>query len=218
MSAPDGSGAPAAATIRHVRPQDLDALYAISLATGDSGGDAAHLYEDPRLMGHIYAAPYAVLAPELVLVAEDEDGVGGYVLGVFDTLDWADRLEREWWPHLRERYPDPGDVPPGRRTADQRRAAIIHRPETPPAEVVARFPAHIHMNLLPRLQGRGLGTRLLETWLDNARTNSVTRIHVGVNRGNAHAVRFWRSRGFREIGLPGMPEGRTVWMGMELAA
>ncbi|HTN97708.1 MAG TPA: GNAT family N-acetyltransferase, partial [Nordella sp.] len=45
---------------RHFEPGDIDALYAISLATGHLGKDAAQLYDDPRLMGHVYAAPYAL--------------------------------------------------------------------------------------------------------------------------------------------------------------
>ena len=51
--------------IRPFQSDDLDALYRISLATGLAGGDASHLYEDAKLMGHIYAAPYAVLEPQL---------------------------------------------------------------------------------------------------------------------------------------------------------
>ena len=47
--------------IRPFRASDLEALYAISLATGHEGGDAAHLYADPKLMGHIYATSYALL-------------------------------------------------------------------------------------------------------------------------------------------------------------
>src|SRR3546814_8278604 len=57
--------------IRGYRPDDRDALYAVVLATGHEGGDAAALYRDPRLLGHVYAGPYAALHPELVLVADD---------------------------------------------------------------------------------------------------------------------------------------------------
>jgi hypothetical protein len=78
--------------IRPYQPDDLDALYAISLATGFEGGDASHLYDDPRLIGHIYSAPYAVLEPELALVVEDRDGVAGFVVGVTDTSAWERSL------------------------------------------------------------------------------------------------------------------------------
>jgi len=59
---------------------DFDALYAISLATADAGADASRLYHDKHLVGAIYSAPYATLDPDLVVVAADEEGVGGFVL------------------------------------------------------------------------------------------------------------------------------------------
>ena len=40
--------------IRLFKPADLNGIYAISLATGHEGGNASHLYEDGKLMGHIY--------------------------------------------------------------------------------------------------------------------------------------------------------------------
>ena len=84
---------------------------AISLATGFAGGDASHLYDDPRMMGHIYSAPYALLDPGLALVVEDGQGVAGFVVGTVDTSSWERKLEREWWPSLRRQYADPTDTP-----------------------------------------------------------------------------------------------------------
>lgn len=91
--------------IRPFKEADLDACYAISLATGLAGGDASHLYRDRKMMGHIYVAPYARLAPELTFVVEDAQGVAGFVAGTVDTSAWEDRLERDWWPALRGAIP-----------------------------------------------------------------------------------------------------------------
>ena len=151
--------------IRPFARGDLDALYAISLATGLAGGDASAIYDDPRLIGHIYAAPYALLEPRLALVAEDD----------------------------------------GHWTADERRAFMIHHPAPTPREVSVPYPAHLHLNLLPHAQGRGAGLLLLKAWLAEA---DVTAAHVGVNRDNARAIRFWNRRGFREIPLA----TRTLWL------
>src|SRR3546814_10637207 len=128
------------AGIRGVRPDDRDALYAVVWATGHEGGDAAALYRDPRLRGHVYAGPYAALHPELVLVAEDAGGVAGYVLGTADTRAFEDRQEAEWWPPLRAAYPDPADTPPDRRTADQQRCHRIHRSEEHTSELQSLMP------------------------------------------------------------------------------
>lgn len=203
-------------TIRPVNEADLDALYAISLATSDRGRDAGHLYEDPRLVGHIYAAPYAVLEPGLAFVAEDAAGVGGFVLGVTDTDAWRARLEKEWWPALRKTYRDPAEVPLDRRNPDQRRAAMIHHPEAPPPDVTGAFPAHLHMNLMPRLQGRGVGTTMLNRWLAAASARGAASVHVGVNKENAGGVRFWSRRRFAAINLPANTGSRSVWMGRQI--
>ena len=103
------------ARIRPYRPSDLDELYRICLLTGDAGQDATPLYQDLRLLGHIFAAPYGVLEPSLAFVAEDAAGVGGYIVGALDTQAFEERLESEWWPALRGRYPDPS---PGGRPGD----------------------------------------------------------------------------------------------------
>jgi GNAT superfamily N-acetyltransferase len=195
-------------TLRLFQPDDLSALYAISLATGHAGVDASRLYRDPNLIGHIYAAPYARLAPDQALVAVDEHGVAGFAVGTLDTSTWEDTLERLWWPALRARYPAPANTP-NAPTPDQRRIAMIHRPERAPSAVTQAYPAHLHLNLLPRAQGHGIGSVLLQAWLDLARSPAV---HVGVNAGNIGAAAFWRARGFR---LLEQPEGRTIWMGRE---
>jgi GNAT superfamily N-acetyltransferase len=197
-------------TIRSCRPAELDSLYAISLATGHQGGNASHLYEDGRLIGHIYAAPYAVLEPGLALVVEDEEGVAGFAVGVSDTKRWHERLEAEWWPRLRQDYADPSATSPSEWSADQRRAFAIHRPELPPAPVVSVFPAHLHLNLLPRIQSRGVGSRLLSHWAARASARGVQAVHVGVNRANPRAARFWAGQGFEPLPPEG---GRTLWMG-----
>src|SRR5690349_237384 len=92
-------GRPRMVEIRAFRPDDLDDLYRICLATA-AGGAAA--YHDRKLVGHVYAAPYAVLSPESVFVAEDTREVGGYIVGAPDTRDFEAQLEAKWWPRLRE--------------------------------------------------------------------------------------------------------------------
>ena len=201
--------------IRPFNEGDLDACYAISLATGHAGADASHLYRDPKMMGHIYIAPYVLLEPGLAWIVEDHDGVAGFVAGVVDTAAWEERLERDWWPALRRHYADPVHIPPDEQTADQRRASMIHHPVPTPVEIATRYPAHLHMNLLPRLQRRGAGSLLLGTWLSAARARGALSFHVGVNRMNRGALRFWSAQGFSALALKPGIESRTCWMGCD---
>ena len=199
--------------VRQLRPCDIDALYAISLATGLAGGDASSLYSDPKLMGHIYSAPYAMLQPDLCLVAEDEAGVAGFVVGTADTSAWESRLEREWWPRLRQQYPAPDPARMAEWSHDQRRVFMMHQPTPAPAAVVGSYPCHLHINLLPRLQGHQTGSRMFAAWLSLASSRGIGPMHVGVNRANTRAVSFWSRLGFIELDIPEARAGGTIWMG-----
>lgn len=192
------------ATIRPFRAEDLDALHAICLQTGDHGQDATAHYADPRIIGEIYAAPYAVLEPGLAFVAEDAEGVAGYIVGTKDTRAFEARCEAEWWPKLREAYADPRGTQPAGWTWDQKRAFQIHRPSASPEAVVAAAPEHLHINLLPRLQGQGMGTAMLDTWLWAA----GGRAHLGCDIENLRAQHFYDAYGFKRLDLP----GSTIWM------
>ena len=199
--------------IRAFRSADLEALYAISLATGHEGGDASHLYSDHKLIGHIYSAPYALLEPRLALVVEDDDGIAGFAVGTLDTATWQERLEAEWWLKLRRQYADPGATPATEWSADQRRAHAIHRPRRTPQQIVELYPAHLHLNLLKRTQGRGAGTMLFSEWMARASREGVGATHVGVNSANARAVQFWSKGGFDRLKLEDGGSDRTIWMG-----
>ncbi|WP_172297052.1 GNAT family N-acetyltransferase [Pseudoruegeria sp. HB172150] len=199
--------------IRQAKPEDAEALYAICLKTGDAGEDATHLYSEPRLIGHIYAGPYLACAPELAFVAERDGMVVGYCVGAADSRAFAVTLERDWWPALRETYPKPDPARQDDWTADERRCQMIHDREPTPDAVVSRYPAHLHMNLLPAAQGQGLGGQLLERWVHAATALGVTGAHVGASAGNARGIRFWQKQGFEKIATPG---ARAVWMGRRL--
>jgi ribosomal protein S18 acetylase RimI-like enzyme len=186
--------------VRGFQPDDLDALYDICVLTADSGLDATPLFSDPKLPGHIYAAPYAVFEPEFTFVAEDASGVGGYVVGALDSPAFADRLEREWWPGLRVRYPLPSaDDAAGMSLPERQARDNIHHPWGTSAELTERFPSHLHINLVPRLQGRGLGRQLIETLVSSLRAHGSRGLHLFVGHRNQRAVAFYGHVGFTRL-------------------
>jgi len=202
-------------TIRLFRPADLDALYEIALKTGDGGQDATAHHDDPKLIGHIYAAPYALLEPSNAFVAEDEAGVAGYIVGTADTRKFDARLEAEWWPALRTQYDDPASKPLASWTADERRQYVIHHPFLTPGRIVEAFPAHLHINLLPRLQGRDIGRRLVGRFLDAMQQAGARGVHLGCGAANLRALHFYERYGFSEIDRSARTH--TVWMGIKVS-
>lgn len=178
--------------VRPYRPDDVDALYDICLRTGAAGEDASAQYQDPRLLGEIYVGPYLRLEPELAFVVDDGRPVG-YVVGTRDTRSFEAACEREWWPALRERYPA-GTFPA--ESADARLIELIHRPIAADHDVVAGYPSHLHIDLLPAAQGRGLGRVLMERLFETLRAAGSPGVHLGVGRSNDRAIGFYQRLGF----------------------
>ena len=203
--------------IRPYRPGDLDDLYRICLLTGDAGQDATPLYRDPRLLGHIFAAPYGLFEPSLAFVTEDAAGVGGYIVGALDSQAFERQLEDKWWPSLRSLYPPP---PPGlplaQWTPEQRMASMIHHPPRTPDELARCYPSQMHINLMPRLQGSGLGSQLISTLIAALRGQGSRGLHLVFPRSNRRADGFYRHIGFTELTDSGLAAAGLHRFGMDL--
>lgn len=181
--------------IRPFHPSDLYALYRICLLTGDSGADASALYHDPELLGHYYAAPYAVREPDLCFVLTHAGVPCGYILGTRDSNAFAEWMDTCWLPALRARYPlpDAADTSP-----DAGIIRLLHRrPGHDPA--LANYPAHLHIDLLPIAQGQGRGHQLMATFLGRLRELGVPAVHLGVGSSNTRGIRFYERAGFARV-------------------
>ena len=195
--------------IRPVEPADLDALYRVCLRTGDAGEDATDRFADPRLLGDVYVGPYLMMPSGVGFTGVENGLPSGYVLATVDTRRFEAECEAEWWPQLRERHPQPVVDDPS--TDDAEIIALIHHPESPPDEVVARFPAHLHIDLLPALQGRGVGREMMARLLDELQARAVPGVHLGVDARNQRAVGFYEHLGFSHL-----DDTDDVVMGMRL--
>jgi ribosomal protein S18 acetylase RimI-like enzyme len=176
--------------LRAYRPGDLPAMSRICLLTGDAGQDATALYRDPDLLAHVYCGPYPAADPSLSFVVVDDEGVAGYLVGTADTAAFTAWQDEHWWPALRARYPPAPDD----GTADHALVELIHHP--PHDEPPAGFPAHLHIDLLPRLQGQGWGRRLIEAFVAALAERGVPGLHLGVDPRNAGARAFYARLGF----------------------
>ncbi|MBV7332810.1 GNAT family N-acetyltransferase [Chloroflexi bacterium TSY] len=181
--------------IRPYHSSDLTALYRICLETGDSGEDATALYHDPDLLGHFYAAPYAVLEPKLSFVLTHLGTPCGYVLGARDSATFGQRCEKEWFPPLRTRYLRPKPDDPSRDAAMIRLIHQGHSQTNDPIE----YPAHLHIDILPVGQGQGWGGRMMSTLLAQLQTIGVKAVHLGVARKNIRAIGFYEHVGFHRV-------------------
>lgn len=180
--------------IRPYRPEDRDAVYDVCVRTARAGGDARGRFSDDDLMPDLFAGPYLELEPELAFVVDD-GGVVGYVLGTADTARWAVEHRRRWLPRVADRYPAVAEP----ATAEEVLVDLLHHPERNVRPELADHPAHLHIDLLPSHQGRGLGRALMRTYLGALHDRGVPAVHLGMDPANTGARAFYDRLGFREV-------------------
>lgn len=196
------------ATIRPATLHDLPGVYRVCLATGDSGRDASGFYRNPDLLGHVYVGPYVVGQPNLASVVADVDGVCGYLLAAEDTRAFEAWEEADWWGTLRHQYPLTAGT-----TRDDEIVRMFHSPPRAPDSVVTAYPAHLHIDLLERARGRGIGRALVEQLLITLRERGSPGVHLDVAVDNPNGIAFYRHLGFTDL----EPTPDSLYMGMRLS-
>jgi len=194
--------------IRPVDPvKDEAAVYDVCLKTGDSGKDGTHLYDDPNVLGHVFAGPYIHMQPDAAFVLEDSKGVCGYVLGAVDSDSFYTKLAGEWFPRIRQMYSAPAG---GSETwtPTEEIVNILFNPDKP--KLFSEYPSHLHIDLVERAQGSGQGRQMMETVLDCLRRKGSPGVHLGMSDKNDHAYGFYVHYGFHELER----DGATIFMGL----
>jgi ribosomal protein S18 acetylase RimI-like enzyme len=188
-----------AVVVRPAAASDIPYMYEICLKTADAGKDASSLFYDPHILGQYYAAPYLFFDPSLCFIAEDDYIPRGYIVAAGDSVAFYRWFEQTWLPPLRRRYPVP--FPPERiKSPDEQR--LITQFQQSPLESAAkipwlsRYPAHLHIDLLPEIQGKGWGTVLMKTLFAELERRKIPGVHLGVVTGNTIAMKFYKRFGF----------------------
>ena len=185
--------------IRPARADDIDAVFDICLKTADAGRDGSALYSEPRLPGYLWAAPYCVLEPDFAFVLADDERAVGYVIAAPDSAAFDRRLDADWLPYVRRQLENFRPTTTHDTVAMERLGQF----EPDPEWLLADFPAHMHINLLPHVQASGWGRRMIETELAALRARGVAGVHLGVSPVNERAIGFYRHIGLEDISRDG---------------
>jgi len=181
--------------IRPYHITDLNSLYRICLLTGYNGGDSSSILKDPDLIGHLFAAPYAILEPDLCFILTMDSAPCGYILGTEDSIAFYEKCEEKWFPKIRERYPLPEKE---ENSLESNFIRHLHR-----GHIVEKgledYPAHLHIDILPIAQGKGYGRKLVETFLNRLKSKSIPGVHLIVTKNNQNAIGFYQQVGFQKL-------------------
>jgi ribosomal protein S18 acetylase RimI-like enzyme len=180
--------------IRAFRVGDEAELADICLRTADAGVDATGVLTDDSIWAEIFVLPYVARHPTLAFVVEGDSGVCGYAVATPDTQAFEEWFRAEWWPARSARFGRPG--------GNLREVEILGYADargTGAAPYADTYPAHLHIDLLPELQGQGFGRALIERIGDELRTVGVSGLHLVASAGNTAALAFYDRLGFTRL-------------------
>jgi ribosomal protein S18 acetylase RimI-like enzyme len=202
-----------ALSIRRYEDGDHDAVYDICVRTADAGRDARGKYRSDDLMPDLFAGPYVFLEPRFAFVLDDGERAVGYVIGTPDTAVFARAYRERWIPRLADRYQVPPDPP---ATPDEQMLALHYWPERLLWSELPKYPAHLHIDLLPGFQGNGYGRKLIDTFCDAVADDGAVGVHVCVVNENTRALGFYDRIGFTRVEVN--EPGQVTYLGRRVAA
>lgn len=194
-------------TIRKARPEDEKAVTDICFETKTYDINDT---DDRNLFALRWALYYIRYQSDYCFVAEDNREVIGYVLCSPDTTVCEDDYEEKIIPQIKKNID---------KSHPQYKyyTTILKTKEIIP-EFLKKYPAHLHINLTPRCQGKGIGTKLIKAMEQNLIDNGVHGIHLGVMEDNEAAIKFYEKNGYSKFHKYFLGEGVgwDIFMGKTL--
>jgi ribosomal protein S18 acetylase RimI-like enzyme len=200
--------------VRPYRAADRGRVRDIAYRTGFLGDPADCYWRDEESFANVWTGYYTDREPQSAFVAERDGAVVGFLLGCVDSSR-ADSPKVALVREIRRRLLF---VRPGTAGFLWRSIFDGLRGVTAPSGDLddPRWPAHLHVDLLPEARRGGAGTALMQAWFERLRALGAAGCHLVTLHENRPAVAFFERMGFRRHGpaqlLPGMrmPDGARM--------
>jgi ribosomal protein S18 acetylase RimI-like enzyme len=190
--------------VRPYYPGDRPAIEDIAYRTGFMGESAETFWRHQPSFVSIWVAPYLDTHADSAFVATVDGKVTGYLTGCVETAGFegpdkmlAKAISRHW---LLFRRGVAGFL--WRAIADQILDKARGYPPVRGELHDARWPSHLHINLLPEARGSALGRALMEAWFARLKDVGSPGCHLGVIGENRRGVAFFTAMGFERHGEP----------------
>lgn len=199
--------------VRTYEERDARALADLFVRAGE-GSPSGELWGDPTSERAVYLDPYVEHCAESLFLAEDGGRLVGYLTGCPDTaaMPSEDDLLGSVMASPRVLCRPSAVRFFGRAVLDLARARRRGEPTASGGLDDPRWPAHLHVNVLPEARGTGAAQALLDAWLSRLAERGC---HLQTLVENERAVRFFGRSGFVAHGptppVPGVRyRGRRV--------
>jgi len=183
--------------IRNVKETDEHALIDICFTTGDPS--LKRIFPEPRLFSHFWCLYYLWYESENCFVAEDTEKkkVIGYIISTKDTIKQEKDFEEKIGPLIKKRMKE---VRVRSLISKIYAYFIIHKSlSSKRRKMLEKYPAHLHINILPEYQRQGIGHKLMGKLEQHLIKNNILGFHLEVGSKNTLGISFYKKYGLKDI-------------------
>jgi GNAT superfamily N-acetyltransferase len=181
-------------TIRPYQPTDRPAVFQLCGDTAFFGAPLEKFFDARQLYFDYFAAYYTDLVGDHLWVADNNGSIIAYLMGCPNTYNY-----NLWLPqHLRQLKRKFFTLQYRGLTPRTLRLIWDYWHLTGPAFVdLSPYPAHLHINTRSDMRGKGIGTALMETYLNQLREEKISGVHLETTSMNKIAVPWYEKLGFK---------------------
>ncbi|MGH9030429.1 MAG: GNAT family N-acetyltransferase, partial [Acidimicrobiales bacterium] len=195
-------------TIRPYEARDRQDVRRVCYMTGYMGERVDWLWRDEESFADMFTSYYTDVEPESAFVAELDGVVAGYLLGCVETFEaWSPSMLFFRQLVRRQIAFRPGTAGMVWRSFGDVVADSVRRRPFPVPVKDERWPAHLHVDLLASVRGKGVGAVLIRRWLERLRDLRSPGCHLETLGENSRAISFFESTGFRRYREPSWAPG-----------
>jgi len=186
-------------------PKYRDAVRRCVFETGWGGESVAPFFPDLEMFADMLVLYYTDHASDYSYIPLVDGEPAGYLLGEPDTEKYNRTMKNEIFPRILKNLMH-GRYRPGRTgiryLARGLRQELSGENTTPPLDM---FPAHLHIDLFAPYRRFGLGTRLINHYLEALRALGTPGLHLGSSTSHTEALPFYEKLGFRRFAVRRAP-------------
>jgi ribosomal protein S18 acetylase RimI-like enzyme len=189
-------------TIRRYQPSDRSTVRQLAGDTAHFGEPVERFFDAREMFLDAFANFYTDVVSNHLWVALDDSAAHdngeliGYLMGCPDTHDYTawfrSNVKRVAWRAATLRY---------RGVFTCKSAGYLWRYlrlRVPYIDLTS-YPAHLHINTRADRRGAGVGTALMQAYLDQLRAENVPGVHLETTSENKIAVAWYERLGFRRL-------------------
>lgn len=190
--------------IRPCKNDDEDGILEVCYKTGYMGEDLNNrgIFNDVKLFGYLFCLYYIRYEKKNCFVAVDSNRgnkIVGYIIGTLNSKRQEKLFKKKMiykivlrlLLHTSWKYPE-----------SLKQILFFIKSldlKNEPKNLYKEYPSHLHINILPEYQHKGIGTMLMDKFETHVRENNIVGIHLRTSNKNIKALPFYKRKGYNIV-------------------